>query len=88
MDAYVKSLEARKAAIEKQIRHKAEFDLTKEKFTDETPIEKVYEALQRNHISGQDRKTALDGDLTSYNMFDNEKYLYLDRLKNVLDYLK
>jgi hypothetical protein len=87
MDGYSKSLNDRKVSIEKAMRIKAEFDL-KAKFTDSTPFETVYDALKDNHVKGLDAMTPLDGDLTSYNMFDNDKYLYLDRLKNILDYLK
>lgn len=30
----------------------------------------------------------MDGDLLTYNILVNDKYLYLQQLKNVLDYLK
>ena len=87
MLAYQLSLEVRQANIKAQIRIRAERDLDR-KFEADFDFEQLFGLMNDNLIKGQDQGREMDGDLLTYNILKNDKYLYLQKLKNVLDYLK
>lgn len=58
------------------------------KVHDNEDFESLFRKMDSNMKENLDMGQEIEGDLLSYNMLKNPKYLYLDKLKNILDYLK